>query len=45
MTNFPNPKPYINEGKIIPKKPLAHNEKMKAIKRALEIIQENRRIV
>ena len=45
MTNFPNPKPYISESKALPKSQLSHAEKMKAIKEALKIIQENERLI
>jgi hypothetical protein len=45
MTNFSDPKPYISESKTLIKSNLSHSGKMKAIKDALEIIKENKRIV
>ena len=45
MTNFPNPRPYIHEEKILPVTRISHDDKMKAIREAVKIIRENKRIV
>lgn len=43
MTNFVNPKPYISEKETLPEK--QHVDKTQAMKEAIEIIRENKKIV